>query len=304
MAWSIPEGYEIFPSPDDPGVKVVVATHARSALLLAGIQDPEKLSAGPAVSEWIDGGRIRHPVFRAGNERWLLKAYRRGGLVPLWNTDRYWSPRRFLRELETAVWAVHTGVPAPETIALVLRRAGWGGAFRAWQVVRYLSGVKSLRDVLQGDGASPRCPGTGMGEIFRAAGVAVRQMHDARIDHPDLNLGNILTRPPGNPGDGRGDSPAPAEAFIIDWDRARLRPAGSWNPHRNLFRLWRSVLKQVWASRRIQPPRIALHAFLRGYFGHDRPGIRRLRRYIRPRLGLLNIHAFFWSLGRIRKLGR
>jgi 3-deoxy-D-manno-octulosonic acid kinase len=297
MAWNLPEGYEVIPSSSAPGVTLVVAVRARSALLLAGIERPEDLSAGPSVANWVEGGRVRHPVVSAGEEFWILKAYRRGGFFARWNPDRYWRPRRFMMELETAVRAVHAGVPAPEPIALVLRTAGWGGAYRAWQVVKYLPGVRSLRDFLE----TPSQNGgraTALGPVFRAAGVAVRRMHDAQIDHPDLNVGNILARS-STPGSGES-----AEAFIIDWDRARLRPPGSWNPHRNLLRLFRSALKLARLSRPGSfPDSTALRAFLHGYFEHNRRELRSLREYVRPRLALMALRAFFWDMARLGRVG-
>jgi 3-deoxy-D-manno-octulosonic acid kinase len=293
MAPSIPEGYEILPGPPDSGITLVVVAREREALLRAGIERPEAVASGPTVSDWVGGGRVRHPVISVGQDRCVLKAYRRGGLVARWNLDRYWGPGRFLRELETSVRAVHAGVPAPQPIALVLKAAGWGGSFRAWQVVRYMPGVRSLREVLR-DPTGDRGPAPKVGPLFRAAGGAVRRMHQAEIDHPDLNIGNILTRP-GE--DGR------AEAFIVDWDRARIRPAGSWNPHRNLLRLWRSVLKLSHRSPAGAADRAALLAFLRGYFEKDIAGLRALRGYARPRMAFLALHSLLWDLARIGRTG-
>lgn len=302
MAWSIPEGYEVLPERAS-GATVIVAARHREAMLSVGLDDPEVLASPTAVAGWLEGGRVRHPVIAAPGDLWVVKAYRRGGLVARWNLDRYWWHRRFLRELETAVGALHAGVPAPEPVALVLEPAGLLGSFRAWQVVRFLEGVRSLREVLRespaADGEAPEL----LGPIFRAAGEAVRRMHVAGIDHPDLNLGNILARPgPGTPPDPSG---APiASAYIVDWDRARLRPAGSWNPHRNLLRLWRSVLKLARrspsAGGRVPA---SLRAFLRGYFGRDRKGLRSLRGYARPRIAILAIRAVFWDLARAGRAG-
>src|SRR6185503_924520 len=98
---------------------------------------------------------------------------------------------------------------------------------------------------------------------------------------------------------GRPDctGPAGAEAFIVDWDRARHRRRGSWNPHRNLFRLWRSAVKMSRRRRpREAPDPAALRAFLRGYFGQNRAGLRALRGYMRPRRALLALHVALWEI--------
>jgi 3-deoxy-D-manno-octulosonic acid kinase len=304
MAWSIPPGFELISDPAKTGVTVVVACQERAALLSAGIERPEEAAARPEV-EWVGRGRVRHPVIQAGGERWLLKAYRRGGLIARWNPDRYWGPGRFLRELATAVAATRAGVPAPEPVALVLHPAGWGGAYRAWQVVRYVPGASSLREILQpeagsGNASGGNAPRPSVGASFRAAGEAVRRMHQAEIDHPDLNVGNILARALPDPAP--GSSEGGAEAFIIDWDRARLRDRGSWNPHRNLLRLWRSAWK---AARLARPPAVpdarALRAFLHGYFDQNRSGLRSLRQYVRPRRAFLFLHAALWEVSRLGK---
>jgi 3-deoxy-D-manno-octulosonic acid kinase len=304
MAWPIPEGYEVLSGPFEPGVKVIAAARARDALLSAGIDRPEILATGPAVAEWVDGGRVRHPVISFGDDLWLLKSYRRGGVLSRWNLDRYWAPKRFLRELETAARAVNAGVPASQPIALVFKPAGWG-SFRAWQIVRYVPDVRSLRDFLNGQNSpADRSPET-ICPVFRAAGEAVRRMHDAEIDHPDLNIGNILVRTGGGQSDGSvGSGSSSAKAFIIDWDRARFRPKGTWNPHRNLLRLWRSAVKLARLSHPSRrPDAAALRAFLRGYFRKNRAGLRSLRGYARPRLALMAFHAFFWESARNGRTG-
>ena len=128
----------------------------------------------------------------------------------------------------------------------------------------------------------------------------MRKMHEADIDHPDLNIGNILARLESSRGDARGGPPE-AEAFIVDWDRARLRSPGSWNPHRNLFRLWRSVLKLArFAGPSGSPDAAAVRSFLRGYFGQNREGLRALRGYVKPRRVLLAFHNAFCNMRRPR----
>src|SRR6266545_5599112 len=113
MAWSLPEGFEVLSAPGTPGVTLIVSSGARAELLLLGFERPESAARGPLVAGWVGGGRVRHPVIQAGQDRWVLKAYRRGGLLARWNPDRYWRIGRFLRELRTARDAASAGVPAP-----------------------------------------------------------------------------------------------------------------------------------------------------------------------------------------------
>ncbi len=291
MTWTIPSGFELLPSPRVPGVTLVVASRVREAILRAGIDRPEE-AAERAVG-WVGGGRARHPVIEVQGERWVLKAYRRGGLLARLNPLLYWGVGRFFEEIVMTLTAIRARVPAPEPVALILRRAGFWGAHRAWQVVTHIPGVASLRELLL---TAPAGSASGRDELrvrFRAAGAAVRRMHDARIDHADLNLGNVLTRA----------APERAcEAFIVDWDRARLRSSSGWDPHENLLRLWRSALKLA-RSRRggSSSDSVPLRAFLRGYFGRNRAGLRALRRYARLRGGFLLFHRVLWRLSPKRR---
>ena len=264
--------------------------------------DPDAVAQGADVAAWVEGGRVRHPRVRVAGEEWLLKSYRRGGLVALLNPDRYWGAGRFLQELSIAAAAHKCGVPVPEPLAVVLKEAGPCGACRAWQVVRFEPGLVSLRDLLLS--ADPLSPA--WRALFVAGGEAVRRLHDAQIDHADLNLANILARAasPNDQGALVAGTPA-ACAFIVDLDRARMRSSGTWNPHRNLMRLWRSTLKLVWAQRssgslaaRLLP---ALRGFLRGYFGRDHAALDRLRTHIQAGRLSLALHALLWRLRGARR---
>jgi 3-deoxy-D-manno-octulosonic acid kinase len=240
--------------------------------------------AGPLLAGWIEGGRTRHALIRSGDDFWVLKEYRRGGLIGRWNVRRYWRCERFFEELRVSVLAAAAGVPTAEALALILESAG-AGSVRAWLLTRYLEGVRPLHEYVTQPAA---------GAVFEAAGDAVRRMHDAGIDHRDLNVGNIVGSLAGEP-----------RAHIVDWDRARRRPHGSWNPLANLVRLWRSAEKarRLGALRRSDSPsspeveralRGSLRAFARGYF-RGRPGsFAAARSYFRRHAPLLGMHALLW----------
>jgi tRNA A-37 threonylcarbamoyl transferase component Bud32 len=64
---------------------------------------------------------------------------------------------------------------------------------------------------------------------WRAVGAAVAQLHQAGVEHADLNAHNLLL-------DAHG------AVSVIDFDRGRLRAPGIW-VNRNLRRLQRSLAK-------------------------------------------------------------
>ena len=262
---------------------VVLRSRTRKSLLEAGAQDPRALASGPFVDGWLDGGRTRHPIIRFGDQEWVLKAYRRGGLVREWNTARYWGYGRFLEELRVASTAEREDVPTPEVLALVFEPAGLG-SLRSWILTRYIGGARPIHQFVghEADRA-----------VFRRAGEVVARMHGAGIDHPDLHLGNIV---------GTIDDDGALQVYIVDWDRAHCRDDGSWNPHGNLFRLWRSVEKrrrrglfqEVAAANDVVISR-CLRSFVHGYFGRDAVSLRRARSLVRRKALWLGLRTWYWS---------
>jgi len=286
----IPLGFEVIESPaTGQGIfsslggllglrhrTIILKSYLRERLLEAGAQDPTRLGSSSLVAGWIEGGRTRHALIRTGGEAWMLKAYRRGGVLGRWNSTRYWGRARFLEELRMAALAEDFGVSTAEVLALIMEPAGLGSV-RAWLVTRYLPGVRPLHEYF-GDPVG--------GQIFYAAGKVVRRMHEAAIDHHDLHVGNIM---------GSADDDG-SHAHIVDWDRARARAADSWSPYANLIRLWRSVEKG-----RLRDSRFlhrSLRAFIRGYFGGRPDALREARRYFRRRALFLGMRRWFWRASR------
>ncbi len=277
LQWAgVPDGFEVLGLASRARA-IALRRSSREALLSAGIQDPATVRSGPLVVGWLEGGRTRHALIRSKGEEWVLKAYRRGGFVGRWNSERYWGSGRFLEELRIAALAERSGVATAEALALIVERAGLGSV-RAWLVTRYLERARPLTEFF-GDAAEVA--------IFRAAGEVVRRMHLAGIDHHDLHLGNIM----GSFEEGR------PKAHIVDWDRARLRAPGTWSPYGNLSRLWRSLEKgrlhaDFGALRR------PVRAFIRGYFAGHAADLRDARRFFRNRAICLGLHRWYWRAGR------
>jgi 3-deoxy-D-manno-octulosonic acid kinase len=290
LVGGLPEGFEVLPPEEGSraerrSCRIILRSSAREVLIRAGIRNPDALLRGPSVVGWIRGGRTPHALLRVDGEQWVLKAYRRGGFFGRWNPGRYWGFHRFMAELEAAARAERFGIPTPEVLALVLERAGLG-SLRAWLVTRFVPGVRPMAEYL----------GTSRASSFaRSAGRVVAAMHAAGIDHADLHVGNIVCSAP-------GEEP---HVFIVDWDRARVRSPGTWNPYKNLMRLWRSLCKRQYLSRaapgcatRSRPLLRPVAAFLEGYLEGDRTRREDLRRYFRRRMLSLGWHSLMW-----RRLG-
>lgn len=158
-----------------------------------------------------------------GGEAWLLRHYRRGGLVSTFVYDHYlWlglERTRAFREWRLLHDLHARGLPVPEPLAARVERAG--PLYQADIALSYLDGTCTLTSHLDDDRVSF--------EQWRAIGVMLRRFHEQGVDHPDLTAHNILIDE-----DGR--------LFLVDFDNARLRPPGPWRV-RGLERLQRSLRK-------------------------------------------------------------
>lgn len=130
----------------------------------------------------------------------VVKAYKRGGLIPLINKARYIKTGRFRsqREFDFLMAAQKAGVKVPEPVAY----ASTGSLFyKAWLITKQIKGHRSFAGLCRTD---PEKAMALMPEISRNINKLIR----SRIHHVDLHPGNILL-------DGNNT------IFIIDFDKAR-----------------------------------------------------------------------------------
>jgi 3-deoxy-D-manno-octulosonic acid kinase len=185
--------------------------------------------SGPAQKGWeaLSGGRgSAVSVSLPGIGTVVLRRYRRGGLLGKVLIDRYLFGSRPFRELTVLALARSRGVPVPEVLGASSTRVDlfW---HRGRIVTRLIPDSQTLPLFIE----EKRNDVRGVEEVLRKTGQAVRRMHDAGIDHADLNMNNILV-------DARHD------VFIIDFDKATVRPTlGQPGRIRNLKRLLRSLRK-------------------------------------------------------------
>jgi 3-deoxy-D-manno-octulosonic acid kinase len=154
----------------------------------------------------------------------VLRRLRRGGAMR-WLGETYFGLRpRPLREFSILLRARRRGLPVPDPVAALVERR-FGVAYRGFVVMRDLGG-EPVSALIGGEPPSDLLPLLALG---------LRQLHDAGLDHPDLNLGNVLWIP---------RSYGPRLAFV-DLDRARLLvgPLGLTGRRRCLRRLRRSAAK-------------------------------------------------------------
>lgn len=154
---------------------------------------------------------------------WVLRHYRRGGMVSDVIKDRYaWfgiSRSRAFREWYLLAEIARLGLPVPAPIAARVVRSG--NAYRADLITECVKDASTLADRLR------RQPMEAVS--WQALGRTIARFHAAGVWHADLNANNILL-------DAHG-------AFtLIDFDHSRIRSPGRWRL-RNLRRLRRSLDK-------------------------------------------------------------
>ncbi len=166
-------------------------------------------------------GRGASLFLDAGDAEWVLRPYRRGGLVARLSESHYlWTGAersRSFRELRLTAHLFSLGLPVPRPVAAVATRHG--PSYEAALITVRLPAACALAERLHdGDEA-----------LLARVGATVRRFHDAGLDHVDLNARNLLV-----------DNDE--QVWLIDFDRCRLRAPGKWR-EANLDRLARSLAK-------------------------------------------------------------
>ena len=162
---------------------------------------------------------------------WVLRHYRRGGLVAKVLSDRYFwtgaSRTRCFREWQLLAELHRRGLPVPAPVAAKFERSGC--SYRADLITVQLPASQTLAALL--------ARGALAQERWHAIGSTIARFHAQGVQHADLNAHNILLDDAG-------------VVFILDFDRGRLRESstsrGKWEDS-VLARLRRS-LEKVTAS--------------------------------------------------------
>jgi 3-deoxy-D-manno-octulosonic acid kinase len=185
--------------------------------------DPAHWQAQGAL-ESARGGRGTVAFVRASrDQRWVLRHYRRGGLIARLAGDLYvWTGAdrtrsfgewRLLRQLRA--W----GLPVPTPVAARYERAGL--FYRADLLTAELPVRRTLTQALQ-QAPLPI-------EAWHAIGQCVGSLHARGVQHADMNAHNLLVG-------------ASNDIYVLDFDRGRIRARGPWE-RAVLARLRRSLLK-------------------------------------------------------------
>ena len=176
----------------------------------------------------VSGGRggitfVRAPEENKEGGDWVLRHYRRGGMVARVMGDRYlWSgaeQTRSFAEFRLLAELVRRGLDVPRPVAARYRRDGIH--YRADLITQQIADTLTLAQCVAAQGINTT--------IAQRVGLAIGQLHAAGVYHADLNAHNVLL-----------DA---LKVWVIDFDRGELRaPERTWQLE-NLLRLKRSLRK-------------------------------------------------------------
>lgn len=163
--------------------------------------------------------------FKFSGGEYVLRHYRRGGLIGKILTDGYCytglKSTRAYQEFMVTQQLLDLGLPVPKPMAgQVIKR---GLYYQADLITAKIAGARDLVKVLSQGALTER--------EYNAIGKMVRDFHDAGLCHADLNIHNIILDENN-------------KLWLIDFDRCQFKkPDDVWKKS-NLDRLKRSFLKE------------------------------------------------------------
>ena len=207
-------------------------------------------SVRPVEGVLNSGGRGYTLVISNGATDFVLRHYRRGGIVGRFVRDSYvWAGEEKTRSF--AEWRLlhklaKLGLPVPTPA--VARYARKGPVYSADIITVFLPGIRPLSGRL--------IDGAGGEEFWEAIGAGIWRFHDIGVNHADLSAHNLQIDESG-------------KMWLLDFDSARMMPAGAWR-QRNLARLHRSLQKIRRQDVRVRYAESDWEALLAGYFQASR----------------------------------
>ncbi|MCL9777520.1 3-deoxy-D-manno-octulosonic acid kinase [Vibrio methylphosphonaticus] len=153
-----------------------------------------------------------------------LRHYRRGGLFGKLVKDQYWfsgwEKTRSFQEFQLLQTLIAAGVNVPRPIAAQATKSGL--CYQADLLSEKIPNARDLVAILQ-EQPLPE-------SMYRKIGQEIGKMHQAQVNHTDLNIHNILI----------DDQD---KVWIIDFDKCYQQDGDRWKGG-NLERLERSFLKE------------------------------------------------------------
>lgn len=186
---------------------------------------PARPPKRPAEHLATGSGRGQAALVHAPEGAYVLRHYRRGGLVARLSDDRFAREPvhrgRAMREFALLRLMRAWDLPVPAPVAA--RHRPRTLTYSADIAVAWLPGTRNLVQCLREARPAPAA--------WAALGAAIAQLHQRQIHHADLNAHNLLL-------DAQG------RAWVVDFDKCGVRAGNDWKAA-NLARLLRSLRKEA-----------------------------------------------------------
>ncbi|MCW8091178.1 3-deoxy-D-manno-octulosonic acid kinase [Alteromonas sp. ASW11-130] len=169
-------------------------------------------------------GRGTTVFIKSLNDVWVLRHFRRGGMIGKVLEDQYFytglSRTRAFTEFNLLTSMKAMNLPVPTPIAAYVSRRGF--LYRADLLTRLIPHSEDLHSIL--------CRRDLAEHEWHHIGETIARFHTAQIYHHDLNVRNIMLNDQ-------------SQAWLIDFDRCYKRAGNGWKQD-NLARLRRSLVKE------------------------------------------------------------
>ncbi|GLS92622.1 3-deoxy-D-manno-octulosonic acid kinase [Psychromonas marina] len=154
-----------------------------------------------------------------------LRHYRRGGLFGKIVSDHYiftsWSKTRSLAEFSLLQTLNKAGVNVPKPIAAIAKKRNF--CYQADLLSEKIPNAQDLVSILLQRALTP--------DEYSAIAEQIKKMHQAQVNHTDLNIHNILLDTQG-------------KVWLIDFDKCYQQSGEGWKES-NIQRLLRSFNKEL-----------------------------------------------------------
>ena len=185
--------------------------------------DPEWLRGQGKLIKTSQGRNQAFFLSHEGTEM-VLRHYFRGGMIGRFNKDFYLrqevSNSRAMQEFTLLEWMHGKDLPVPRPLAA--RHSSFGLVYKADLITQAIPNATPLANILGQQALSE--------ETWAEIGRAIARIHNAGVNHTDLNCRNILLD-------------TQLSAWIIDFDKCMRQSPGAWSQN-NLTRLKRSFDKE------------------------------------------------------------
>lgn len=172
-----------------------------------------------------------------------LRHYRRGGLFGKLVSDHYlftgWETSRPYKEMQVLSHLIHADVNVPRPIAARVVKRNF--CYQADLLSEKIADATDLFTLLTTSQVDDR--------VLKRVGQEIRKMHNANVNHTDLNIHNILID--------KND-----KVWIIDFDKCCVDSSSTYEEE-NISRLWRSFEKEK--KKIIEFNRLSFIPLLKGY---------------------------------------